>query len=106
MMNTMFGRVSAAGKVEASTAEAQTGTRHDKSFMTRFCSKAVCGQWRSFWPGKERLEAIPWTRFSLAAEKQFEREGARPHARLGARTHVARGGEPGETGEAFGEMPE
>ena len=31
----------------------------------------------------ERLNAIPWTRFSAAAETQLEREGAVAHARLG-----------------------
>ncbi len=37
-----------------------------------------------------RLEAIPWTRFSAAAEKQLEREGALKHASLGPRESVAR----------------
>src|ERR1051326_8115094 len=37
-----------------------------------------------------RLEAIPWTRFSAAAEKQLEREGALKKARLGPRETVAR----------------
>ena len=30
---------------------------------------------------KERLDAIPWTRFSLAAEKKLEREGETSGAR-------------------------
>lgn len=38
----------------------------------------------------ERLEAIPWTRFSAAAEKELEREGAVKRARLGPRETVAR----------------
>ncbi len=37
-----------------------------------------------------RLEAIPWTRFSTAAEKQLEQQGARKHASLGERQSVAR----------------
>ncbi len=37
-----------------------------------------------------RLEAIPWTRFSAAAEKQLEREGALKKARLGPRETVAK----------------
>jgi RNA polymerase-binding transcription factor DksA len=55
---------------------------------------------------RERLEAIPWTRFSLAAEKQLEAQGARPRTRLGSRSNVPRGGEPDETGEAFDETPD
>lgn len=39
-----------------------------------------------------RLEAIPWTRFSTAAEKELEREGALKRARLGPRESVARVG--------------
>jgi DnaK suppressor protein len=35
-----------------------------------------------------RLEAIPWTRFSAAAEKQLEREGAVKRTRLGPRETV------------------
>lgn len=37
-----------------------------------------------------RLEAIPWTRFSAAAEKQLERDGAVKKARLGPRETVAK----------------
>ena len=37
-----------------------------------------------------RLEAVPWTRFSTAAEKQLERDGAYRRARLGPRSTVAR----------------
>jgi DnaK suppressor protein len=43
-----------------------------------------------------RLAAIPWTRFSVEAERQLERQGVRPHVRLGPRETVARGGEPDE----------
>jgi len=38
----------------------------------------------------QRLEAIPWTRFSAAAEKQLEREGAVKKTRLGPRETVAK----------------
>ncbi|HYG36529.1 MAG TPA: TraR/DksA C4-type zinc finger protein [Clostridia bacterium] len=38
----------------------------------------------------ERLEAIPWTRFSADAEKKLEREGVVRRARLGPRETVAR----------------
>lgn len=38
----------------------------------------------------KRLAAIPWTRFSAAAEKQFERQGKLKHARLGPRDTVPR----------------
>jgi RNA polymerase-binding transcription factor DksA len=38
----------------------------------------------------ERLEVIPWTRFSATAEKQLEREGTLKRARLGSREGVAR----------------
>jgi len=37
-----------------------------------------------------RLEAIPWTRFSAAAEKQLERDGAVRKTRLGPRETVVR----------------
>lgn len=37
-----------------------------------------------------RLEAIPWTRFSLAAEKQLESQGGFKRARLGPRETVVR----------------
>jgi len=39
---------------------------------------------------KERLDAIPWTRFSLAAEKKLEREGRVKRAGLGPRETVAK----------------
>jgi RNA polymerase-binding transcription factor DksA len=38
-----------------------------------------------------RLEAIPWTRFSAAAEKQLEKDGSIRRARLGPREALARG---------------
>ena len=38
-----------------------------------------------------RLEAIPWTRFSLKAEQMLERDGALPKARLAPREAVPRG---------------
>ena len=37
-----------------------------------------------------RLEAIPWARFTAAAEKQLEREGALKRTRLGPRDTVAK----------------
>jgi RNA polymerase-binding transcription factor DksA len=37
-----------------------------------------------------RLEAIPWTRFSAAAEKQLEREGVVKKTRLGPRETVTK----------------
>jgi len=40
---------------------------------------------------QKRLEAIPWARFSAAAEKQLEKDGAVKRARLGARHAVSRG---------------
>ena len=39
---------------------------------------------------RARLEAIPWTRFSAAAERELEREGALRHAQLGARQRVVK----------------
>lgn len=39
-----------------------------------------------------RLEAIPWTRFCKAAEKDFEKSGGFPHSRLAPSEHVARSG--------------
>lgn len=48
----------------------------------------------------ERLEAIPWTRFSAAAEQQLEKNGEVRHARLAPREAIARGSE--STNEAKG----
>ena len=42
----------------------------------------------------ERLQAIPWARFSAEAEKQLEREGGVARARLGRREEVRKGGPP------------
>jgi len=39
---------------------------------------------------RARLAAVPWARFSAAAEQQLEREGALKRARLGPRASVAR----------------
>lgn len=39
---------------------------------------------------KGRLEAIPWTRFSAAAERKLEAEGALRRSALGPRNSVAR----------------
>ena len=38
----------------------------------------------------QRLEAIPWTRFTAEAEKRLEKQGAVKRARLGPRDTVAR----------------
>ena len=38
----------------------------------------------------ERLEAIPWTRFSEAAERELEKEGAVKRPQLGPRSTVAK----------------
>ncbi len=46
----------------------------------------------------ERLNAIPWTRFSAAAEAQLEQQGAVSHAKLGDREEVEKT-EPAEEGE-------
>ena len=37
-----------------------------------------------------RLEAVPWARFSIEAEQQFEKEGAVKRTRLGPRDTVAK----------------
>ena len=39
---------------------------------------------------KARLEAIPWTRFTAAAERQLEKEGTVKRARIGPRGAVVR----------------
>jgi RNA polymerase-binding transcription factor DksA len=39
----------------------------------------------------KRLEAIPWTRFSAAAEKQLEKDGILRRSRLAPREAIARG---------------
>lgn len=45
-----------------------------------------------------RLEAIPWTRFSLEAERRLEDQGNRKRARLGARASITESA-PGETAD-------
>ncbi|HEX4263542.1 MAG TPA: TraR/DksA C4-type zinc finger protein [Verrucomicrobiae bacterium] len=40
---------------------------------------------------RERLEAIPWTRFSAVAEKQLEKDGSVRRTRLAPREAIARG---------------
>jgi DnaK suppressor protein len=47
-----------------------------------------------------RLAAIPWTRFSAAAEKQLEKEGVLKRTRLGPRVAVTREPVRGEADEA------
>ena len=39
---------------------------------------------------KARLEAIPWTRFTAAAERQLEKEGAVKRAQIGPRNTVVK----------------
>lgn len=47
----------------------------------------------------QRLEAIPWARFSAADEKQLEKEGAVKRTRLAPREPVARGVSAGNEAE-------
>ncbi len=47
---------------------------------------------------RRRLEAIPWTRFSAAAERKLERDGARRRPGLGPREAIL-SGEPAEAPE-------
>jgi RNA polymerase-binding transcription factor DksA len=49
-----------------------------------------------------RLEAVPWTRFSIEAERKLEALGERPRIQLGRREALAKSGEPGD-GEGAGE---
>jgi len=48
---------------------------------------------------RERLEAIPWTRFCAAAEKQLEKEGEVRSAKLAPREAIARGVSAGNEAE-------
>jgi DnaK suppressor protein len=48
---------------------------------------------------RERLEAIPWTRFSAEAERQLEQDGVVARARLGPREKVPRHETVHEIGE-------
>ena len=47
-----------------------------------------------------RLEAVPWARFSAAAERQLELQGSRKRTRLGPRQSVARESGAKESEEA------
>jgi len=53
-----------------------------------------------------RLEAIPWARFSLEAERMLERDGAVSRARLAPREPVERGVSSGGDAEEDGEDEE
>ncbi len=46
-----------------------------------------------------RLEAIPWARFSVEAERELERQGARRHSGLGPRDTVAKAVPPSDQTE-------
>ncbi|HWD91869.1 MAG TPA: TraR/DksA C4-type zinc finger protein [Verrucomicrobiae bacterium] len=48
---------------------------------------------------RERLEAIPWTRFSAAAEKELEKDGTVRRTRLAPREAIARGVSAGNEAE-------
>ena len=48
---------------------------------------------------RERLEAIPWTRFSAAAEKELEKNGEIRRAHLAPREAIARGVSGGNEAE-------
>ena len=47
----------------------------------------------------QRLEAIPWTRFSMAAERELEKRGEVPRTRLGQREEVPKAETDRETEE-------
>lgn len=49
---------------------------------------------------RARLEAIPWTRFSAAAERELEKNGAVKHPQIAPRGAIARG--TGSSSEAEG----
>lgn len=49
---------------------------------------------------EDRLAAVPWTRFSAAAERQLERQGVNIRSRLGPRETVAKSSEPTQDQEA------
>ena len=49
---------------------------------------------------RERLKAIPWTRFSADAEKQLEKDGAIKRARLAPVEAVPKASETGESEES------
>ena len=48
---------------------------------------------------RKRLEAIPWTRFSAAAEKELEKDGEVRRTRLAPREAIARGVSAGNEAE-------
>jgi RNA polymerase-binding transcription factor DksA len=52
---------------------------------------------------RERLEAIPWTRFSMEAEQRLEKEGAVHKARIEPPTPVIHGSREDESGGFGGE---
>ena len=49
-----------------------------------------------------RLDAIPWTRFSAAAERQLEKDGVVRRARLGQRGNLPRYDTQGQVGDEQG----
>ena len=49
---------------------------------------------------EDRLAAVPWTRFSAAAERQLESQGVDIRSRLGPRETVAKSSEPAHDREA------
>jgi len=55
---------------------------------------------------RERLEAIPWTRFSAAAEKQLEKDGTVRRARLAPAETVSRSAARRNESEANAETEE
>ncbi len=57
------------------------------------CTYGVCELTNKVIP-KARLEAIPWTRFTVEAQAQLEREGALRQKRLGALGSVDSAGAP------------
>ena len=56
---------------------------------------------------RPRLDALPWTRFTVEAQRQIEREGRAPRARLGefASIQDGSGTESGEDQEAVEKPP-
>ena len=55
---------------------------------------------------RARLEAIPWTRFTVEAQAQLERDGALKSRRLGALGSIDAAGSSGETENEDGEESE
>jgi RNA polymerase-binding transcription factor DksA len=52
---------------------------------------------------KERLAAIPWTRFTAKAERELEREGVLKRARLGERETVVKASSAADDDDSDGE---